>query len=123
MIAALERLMTDLACAGSVAEFEDRWVSSPSPFAAVSVRSWEEHVGGGAEVEFAPGAGPSLAQLEAAFGAFSEPPRAPAGRRHLRGTWWKEGMPARVVLLVYSPPPADESLERIMVQRGELRPA
>jgi hypothetical protein len=118
MIEALEDFMAELASAGDVESFAARWEAEPAPFASVTVTSWEEYAGGGAEIAFAEGAKPSVAELEAAFGPFSEPPRMPSGTRVLRALWRREDMPVNVVLLVYSPPEAREPLDRIVVQRG-----
>ena len=117
MIDALQSFMRELAAADDVGSFARRWESDPAPFAAVEVTSWEEYAGGGAEVVFAEGTGPTVAQLELAFGPFTEPPRAYPARRALRGEWWREGMPVRVVLLIY-PPDGDGPLERLVLQPG-----
>ena len=120
--AALDGIMGELAAAPDAASFAARWESAPAPFAAVAVDDWDEHVVGGAELVFADAERPSIAELEAAFGAFGAPPSMPSGTRFLRGEWWREGMPVRVVLLVYSPPGRDAPLERLVLQRGSSRP-
>jgi hypothetical protein len=114
----LERFMAELASADDAESFARRWEPAPAPFAAVEVSSWEEYVSGGAEVVFADDAKPTLAQLEAVFGPFTEGLRAFPARRVLRGAWWREGMPIRIVLLIYSPPEGDEPLDRLVLQRG-----
>lgn len=125
MIDALAGLMRELAAGGDSAAFARRWQESPAPFASVAVESWEdeERPWGGVEVAFAPGAAPTLAQLEEAFGPFAEPLRRPSGARRLRGEWWEEGMPVRVVLGIGTAPAAsDEPIAGLSLQRGMTRP-
>ena len=110
--------MRELAAVEDVGSFAACWESDPAPFAAVEVASWEEYAGGGAEVVFRDGTGPTLAQMEAAFGPFTEPPRVYPARRVLRGEWWREGMPVRVIMLIYSPPEGDEPVEALVLQPG-----
>jgi hypothetical protein len=121
----LADLMRRLSAGGDAAEFAQRWERSPAPFASVTVRSWasEERPWSDVDVAFAPGAAPTLAELEAAFGPFTEPPRLSSGTRRLRGEWWEDGMPVRVVLNI-KPAPAgrDEPLAGLSLQTGMTAP-
>jgi hypothetical protein len=121
---ALRRLAEDVAQAGDVQARAAAWESSPAPFASVEFQLNDGEAPPAVDVAFAEGAAPSVADLEDAFGGFVETPRLPSsGRRVLRGQVWRDGMPARVVILVYDPPAHDEPLAALHLQRGGPRPA
>jgi hypothetical protein len=114
----LERLLSDVAAHAASAPVAGAWATAPAPLAAVAIDPWDDGATGGADVRFAPGEGPTVAALAARFGALDPAPRLPEGTLVLRGEWWREGLPVRVILLLRDPPPDGEPVEELRVQRG-----
>lgn len=111
----LEALLAGLAAGQDAATLE-------AALPGVQVTASDDGTPESAVVTFAGGAGPALADLEAWFGTFGEPPRRSSGTRRLRGEWWREPMPVRVALYVVDPPPEGEPVPSLLVQRGTSRP-
>jgi hypothetical protein len=120
---ALERLFADIAAHEESAPVARAWSTPSAPLARVAIDPWDDGAIGGADVRFAPGSGPTLAEVADRFGAWGEPPRLTSGTRVLRAEWWREGLPVRVILLVRDPPADDEPLDELTIQRGRWPPA
>lgn len=120
---ALERLCADVAGHEVSAPVARAWAVPAAPLAAVAIEPWDDGAIGGADVRFVAGSGPTLAELAARFGALAELPRLPSGTLVLRGEWWREGLPVRVILLVRDPPVDGEPVQVLTVQRGRWAPA
>lgn len=73
-VGVLEEVAADLAVSEGAEAFARRWRAPSPPLREIAVRPWNADVAGGADVIFAEGAGPTIAQLAERFGELVEAP-------------------------------------------------